>query len=56
MTYGFILPPELMGKLVDIRERTKKPLAQQVREAVKEYCEREEQERLGEGSADGSVS
>jgi DNA repair protein RadC len=42
MTYLFKLPTELMGKLVEIREKTKIPLAQQVREAVKEYCDKEE--------------
>lgn len=46
MTYKFELPPELMGRMVAIRKRTKKPLAQQVREAVKEYCEREEKKEL----------
>ena len=44
MVYKFSLPPELMGKMVEIRDKTKKPLAQQVREAVKEYCDREEKE------------
>jgi len=39
MTYLFKLPPELMAQLVNIRERTGKPLAAQVREAVKRYCE-----------------
>lgn len=44
MTYKFELPPELMGRMVEIRKKTKKPLAQQVREAVTEYCDREEKE------------
>lgn len=39
MTYMFKLPGELMGKLVGIRERTGKPLAEQVREAVRKYCD-----------------
>lgn len=42
MTYKFELPPELMGRMVGIRDKTKKSLALQVREAVKEYCDREE--------------
>jgi len=39
MVYAFKLPPELMGKMVEIRERTKIPLARQVREAVRDYCD-----------------
>jgi len=50
MTYLFKLPSELMEKLVNIREKTKKSMAQQVREAVKEYCEREERVLLGKGA------
>ena len=42
MVYKFSLPSELMGKMVEIRDKTKKSLAKQVREAVKEYCDREE--------------
>jgi DNA repair protein RadC len=42
MTYMFKLPTELMGKLVEIREKTGISLAQQVREAVKAYCYKEE--------------
>jgi len=43
MTYLFKLPPELMAHLVEIRERTGKPLAAQVREAVRRYCEMEDE-------------
>jgi predicted DNA-binding protein len=39
MVYAFELPPELMGKMVEIRTKTNIPLAQQVREAVRDYCE-----------------
>ncbi len=45
MVYKFELPPELMGRMVKIRKRTKKPLARQVREAVKEYCDKEEKQK-----------
>ena len=38
MTYMFKLPPELMGKMVEIRTKTKISLAQQVRDAVKYHC------------------
>jgi predicted DNA-binding protein len=44
MVYKFSLPPELMGRMVAIRKRTKKSLAQQVREAVSQYCDRMEKE------------
>lgn len=40
--YAFELPRNLMARLAAIRERTGKPLAKQVREAVAEYCERVE--------------
>ena len=39
MVYMFKLPPELMGKMVEIRTKTKISLAQQVRDAVKYHCE-----------------
>jgi DNA repair protein RadC len=39
MTYAFKLPPELMGRMVQIREKTKISLAQQVRDAVKIFCD-----------------
>ena len=39
MVYAFELPPELMGKMAEIRTKTNIPLAQQVREAVRDYCE-----------------
>lgn len=38
MVYMFELPPELMGKMVEIRTKTKISLAQQVRDAVKYHC------------------
>ena len=38
MAYMFKLPPELMGKMVEIRTKTKISLAQQVRDAVKYHC------------------
>ena len=38
MVYMFKLPPELMGKMVEIRTKTKISLAQQVRDAVKYHC------------------
>jgi predicted DNA-binding protein len=47
MTYKFSLPSELMGRMVAIREKTKKSLAQQVREAVEQYCDKEEKESNG---------
>ena len=40
--YKFTVPPESMSRMVEIRKRTKKPLATQVREAVEQYCDREE--------------
>jgi len=39
MVYMFKLPPELMGKMVEIRTKTKISMAQQVREAVRDYCD-----------------
>jgi predicted DNA-binding protein len=38
----FKLPDELMGKLVENREKTGKSLALQVREAVRKYCKEKE--------------
>ena len=40
MTYKFELPPDLMGRMVGIRDKTKKSLALQVREAVKDREEK----------------
>lgn len=40
--YKFTVPPELMGRMVAIREKTGMSLAAQVRQAVTEYCDREE--------------
>jgi len=45
MTYMFKLPPELMAQMVEIREKTGKPLAAQVREAVRRYCETENENK-----------
>ena len=42
--YKFSVPSDLMGRMVEIRKKTKKSLAQQVREAVAEYCDRMEKE------------
>ena len=39
MVYMFKLPSELMGKMVEIRTKTKISMAQQVREAVRDYCD-----------------
>ncbi len=43
MAYLFKLSGELMAQLVEIREKTGKPMAAQVREAVKRYCEIEKE-------------
>jgi len=45
MVYKFSLPSSLMGRMVKIRERTKKPLAKQVREAVERWCDEEEKKQ-----------
>jgi len=40
--YAIELPKELLARLARLRDLNRKPIAHQVREAVKEYCEREE--------------
>ncbi len=35
--YSWVVPPEILGRLWEIRERTKVPIARQIREAVKAY-------------------
>ena len=40
--YAIELPRDLLGRLAQLRAKNGKPIAKQVREAVKAYCEREE--------------
>jgi len=35
--YSWVVPPEILGRLWQIRERTKVPIARQIREAVQAY-------------------
>lgn len=49
--YRIDLPQDLLARLARIRERTQKPIAHQVREAVRAYCDRAESE-LGTSPAE----
>ena len=40
--YAIELPKELLARLARLHDQNRKPIARQVREAVKEYCERED--------------
>lgn len=40
--YRIKLPKDLLARLARIRDRTRKPIAHQVREAVQTYCDRAE--------------
>jgi len=35
--YAWVVPPEILGRLWQIRERTRVPIARQIREAVLVY-------------------
>lgn len=48
--YRIELPKDLLARLSQIREQTRKPIAYQVREAVREYCERLEGGGAGEAA------
>ncbi len=40
--YSWVVPPEILGRLWQIRERTKVPIARQIREAVQAYLSQAE--------------
>lgn len=40
--YAIELPRELLGRLARLREKTRKPISHQVREAVEIYCQQKE--------------
>jgi len=56
--YAIELPRELLGRLAQLRAKNGKPIARQVRDAVKEYCDREEARAGGsrQPEAEGVVS
>ncbi len=45
--YAIELPKELLGRLARLRTITGKPIARQVREAVRDYLEREKDRLVG---------
>lgn len=42
--YAIELPKELLGRLARLREKTRKSISHQVREAVEIYCQQNEAE------------
>lgn len=51
--YAIELPEELLGRLARLRTITKKSIARQVREAVRDYLEREKIRLVSDSSGDG---
>lgn len=40
MTYSLIIPPEFLGELVELREKTGKSIRSMILEAVRKYIEK----------------
>jgi predicted DNA-binding protein len=51
--YAIELPKELLGLLARLKRITGKPIARQVREAVRDYLEREKFRLVGETPGEG---
>lgn len=46
--YSWVVPPEMLGRLYQIREKTRVPIARQIREAVQAYLSRVEDPSLAD--------
>ena len=46
--YSWVVPPALLGRLYQIREKTRVPIARQIREAVQVYLSRVEDRSLAD--------
>ena len=46
--YSWVVPPALLGRLYQIREKTRVPIARQIREAVQAYLSRVEDPSLAD--------
>ncbi len=46
--YSWVVPPDMLGRLYQIREKTRVPIARQIREAVQAYLSRIEDPSLAD--------
>ena len=46
--YSWVVPPAILGRLYQIREKTRVPIARQIREAVQAYLSRVEDPSLAD--------
>ena len=46
--YSWVVPPAILGRLYQIREKTRVPIARQIREAVQDFLHRVEDPSLAD--------